>query len=153
MNSDDRQDSGRRPIRRALISVYDKTGLVELASGLHAAGVDIVSTGSTAKTIADKGIPVTPVEEVTGFPEVLDGRVKTLHPSVHAGLLADLRKPEHAAALEHRVGRDRRPVDDLVDPGVATGGELADAIVATGAERKAPTSRPLSVRRTSLLSL
>src|ERR1700727_1454544 len=100
MNSDDRQDSGRRPIRRAFISVYDKTGLVELASGLHAAGVDIVSTGSTAKTIADKGIPVTPVEKVTGFPEVLDGRVKTLHPSVHAGLLADLRKPEHAAALE-----------------------------------------------------
>jgi phosphoribosylaminoimidazolecarboxamide formyltransferase / IMP cyclohydrolase len=93
-------NDGRRPIRRALISVYDKTGLVELASGLHAAGVDIVSTGSTAKTIADKGIPVTPVEQVTGFPEVLDGRVKTLHPHVHAGLLADLRKPEHAAALE-----------------------------------------------------
>jgi phosphoribosylaminoimidazolecarboxamide formyltransferase/IMP cyclohydrolase len=100
MSSDDRQESGRRPIRRALISVYDKTGLVELASGLHAAGVYIVSTGSTAKTIADKGIPVTSVEQVTGFPEVLDGRVKTLHPSVHAGLLADLRKPEHAAALE-----------------------------------------------------
>jgi phosphoribosylaminoimidazolecarboxamide formyltransferase / IMP cyclohydrolase len=103
MSSDDRQDSrdsARRPIRRALISVYDKTGLIELASGLHAAGVDIVSTGSTAKTIADKGIPVIPVEEVTGFPEVLDGRVKTLHPHVHAGLLADLRKPEHAAALE-----------------------------------------------------
>src|SRR5262245_23533441 len=90
---------GRRPIRRALISVYDKTGLVDLATGLAAAGVDIVSTGSTAKTIADKGIPVTPVEELTGFPEVLDGRVKTLHPRVHAGLLADLRKPEHAAAL------------------------------------------------------
>jgi phosphoribosylaminoimidazolecarboxamide formyltransferase/IMP cyclohydrolase len=100
MSTDDRQESGRRPIRRALISVYDKTGLVELAAGLHAAGVDIVSTGSTAKTIADKGIPVTSVEQVTGFPEVLDGRVKTLHPSVHAGLLADLRKPEHAAALE-----------------------------------------------------
>ncbi|MGB6513380.1 MAG: bifunctional phosphoribosylaminoimidazolecarboxamide formyltransferase/IMP cyclohydrolase [Mycobacterium sp.] len=100
MSTDDRQESGRRPIRRALISVYDKTRLVELAAGLHAAGVDIVSTGSTAKTIADKGIPVTSVEQVTGFPEVLDGRVKTLHPSVHAGLLADLRKPEHAAALE-----------------------------------------------------
>ncbi|WP_343602741.1 bifunctional phosphoribosylaminoimidazolecarboxamide formyltransferase/IMP cyclohydrolase [Mycobacterium sp.] len=99
-------DSGvdtRRPIRRALISVYDKTGLVDLARGLHQGGVGIVSTGSTAKTIADKGIPVTPVEEVTGFPEVLDGRVKTLHPHVHAGLLADLRKPEHAAALE-RLG-------------------------------------------------
>jgi phosphoribosylaminoimidazolecarboxamide formyltransferase / IMP cyclohydrolase len=93
-------NDGRRPIRRALISVYDKTGLTELARGLHEAGVDIVSTGSTAKTIAGAGVPVTPVEEVTGFPEVLDGRVKTLHPRVHAGLLADLRKPEHAAALE-----------------------------------------------------
>ncbi|MEB3023649.1 bifunctional phosphoribosylaminoimidazolecarboxamide formyltransferase/IMP cyclohydrolase [[Mycobacterium] crassicus] len=91
---------GKRPIRRALISVYDKTGLVDLAAGLHAAGVAIVSTGSTAKSIAAKGIPVTPVEELTGFPEVLDGRVKTLHPRVHAGLLADLRKPEHATALE-----------------------------------------------------
>jgi phosphoribosylaminoimidazolecarboxamide formyltransferase / IMP cyclohydrolase len=91
--------SERKAIRRALISVYDKSGLVDLARGLHDAGVDIVSTGSTAKTIAASGIPVTPVEEVTGFPEVLDGRVKTLHPRVHAGLLADLRKPEHAAAL------------------------------------------------------
>ncbi|WP_375486481.1 bifunctional phosphoribosylaminoimidazolecarboxamide formyltransferase/IMP cyclohydrolase [uncultured Mycobacterium sp.] len=100
MNIDDAQGSQKRPIRRALISVYDKTGLVGLAHGLHAAGVDIVSTGSTAKTIANQGVPVTPVEEVTGFPEVLDGRVKTLHPRVHAGLLADLRKPEHAAALE-----------------------------------------------------
>ncbi|CAN5481641.1 bifunctional phosphoribosylaminoimidazolecarboxamide formyltransferase/IMP cyclohydrolase [soil metagenome] len=92
--------SERKPIRRALISVYDKSGLAELARGLHDAGVDIVSTGSTAKTIAASGIPVTPVEDLTGFPEVLDGRVKTLHPRVHAGLLADLRKPEHAAALE-----------------------------------------------------
>jgi len=78
-------DDAKRPIRRALISVYDKTGLIDLAQGLSAAGVEIVSTGSTAKTIADKGIPVTPVEELTGFPEVLDGRVKTLHPRVHAG--------------------------------------------------------------------
>ncbi len=91
--------SDKRPIRRALISVYDKTGLVDLARGLHEAGVSIVSTGSTAKTIAGAGVPVTPVEDVTGFPEVLDGRVKTLHPKVHAGVLADLRKPEHEAAL------------------------------------------------------
>ncbi|MCX6480268.1 MAG: bifunctional phosphoribosylaminoimidazolecarboxamide formyltransferase/IMP cyclohydrolase [Mycobacterium sp.] len=91
---------GKKPIRRALISVYDKSGLIALAQGLHDAGVDIVSTGSTAKTIADKGIPVTPVEFVTGFPEVLDGRVKTLHPHIHAGLLADTRNPEHVAALE-----------------------------------------------------
>ena len=93
-------DDTRRQIRRALISVYDKTGLAELARGLHDAGVAIVSTGSTAKTIAASGVPVTPVEDVTGFPEVLDGRVKTLHPRVHAGLLADTRKAEHLAALE-----------------------------------------------------
>jgi phosphoribosylaminoimidazolecarboxamide formyltransferase/IMP cyclohydrolase len=91
--------SEKKPIRRALISVYDKTGLADLARGLHEAGVAIVSTGSTAKTIAAAGVPVTPVEDVTGFPEVLDGRVKTLHPRVHAGLLADTRKPEHVAAL------------------------------------------------------
>jgi phosphoribosylaminoimidazolecarboxamide formyltransferase/IMP cyclohydrolase len=90
---------GRKPVRRALISVYDKSGLIPLAQGLHEAGVTIVSTGSTAKTIANKGIPVTPVELVTGFPEVLDGRVKTLHPHIHAGLLADTRNPEHVAAL------------------------------------------------------
>ncbi|MEJ8280308.1 bifunctional phosphoribosylaminoimidazolecarboxamide formyltransferase/IMP cyclohydrolase [Pseudonocardia spirodelae] len=92
--------SERRPVRRALISVYDKAGLLDLATGLHAAGVEIVSTGSTAQRIADAGVPVTPVEEVTGFPECLDGRVKTLHPRVHAGLLADTRKPEHVAQLE-----------------------------------------------------
>ncbi len=89
----------RRAIRRALISVYDKTGLADLARGLHEAGVELVSTGSTAKTIADAGVPVTSVEQVTGFPEILDGRVKTLHPHVHAGLLADQRKPEHVSAL------------------------------------------------------
>ena len=84
-----------RPIRRALISVYDKTGLEDLAAGLHAAGVALVSTGSTAARIAQAGVPVTPVEELTGFPETLEGRVKTLHPRVHAGILADTRKPEH----------------------------------------------------------
>ena len=89
----------RLPVRRALVSVYDKTGLVELATALHAAGVEIVSTGSTAARVADAGIPVTPVEALTGFPECLDGRVKTLHPRVHAGLLADRRKPEHVAQL------------------------------------------------------
>ena len=87
------------PIRRALISVYDKTGLEALASGLHAAGVEIVSTGSTAARIAAAGVPVTPVEELTGFPECLDGRVKTLHPRVHAGLLADMGNSQHVAQL------------------------------------------------------
>ncbi|AUG77680.1 phosphoribosylaminoimidazolecarboxamide formyltransferase [Kitasatospora sp. MMS16-BH015] len=88
-----------RPIRRALISVYDKTGLEELAQGLHAAGVSIVSTGSTAGRIAAAGVPVTEVSELTGFPECLDGRVKTLHPRVHAGVLADLRLESHRAQL------------------------------------------------------
>ena len=89
----------RIPIRRALISVYDKAGLADLASGLHAAGVEIVSTGSTAAAIAAAGVPVTRVEDLTGFPECLDGRVKTLHPRVHAGLLADAANPEHGIQL------------------------------------------------------
>jgi phosphoribosylaminoimidazolecarboxamide formyltransferase / IMP cyclohydrolase len=87
-------------IRRALISVYDKAGLEDLARGLHSAGVEIVSTGSTAATIAASGVPVTKVEDLTGFPECLDGRVKTLHPKVHAGLLADTRNPDHNQQLE-----------------------------------------------------
>ena len=89
----------RRALHRALLSVYDKTGLVELATALHAAGVELVSTGSTAGVIAAAGIPVTKVEDLTGFPECLDGRVKTLHPRVHAGILADTRRPEHVAQL------------------------------------------------------
>ncbi|MGH8862561.1 MAG: bifunctional phosphoribosylaminoimidazolecarboxamide formyltransferase/IMP cyclohydrolase, partial [Jatrophihabitantaceae bacterium] len=87
-------------VRRALISVYDKSGLDELAHGLHEAGVEIVSTGSTAARIRDLGVPVTPVDEVTRFPEILGGRVKTLHPNVHAGLLADQSDPEHLATIE-----------------------------------------------------
>ena len=87
-------------VRRALISVYDKTGLDELAAGLHAAGVEIVSTGSTAARIRDLGIPVTGVDEVTGFPEILGGRVKTLHPHVHAGLLADQLDPAHVSTID-----------------------------------------------------
>ncbi len=89
----------RRPVRRALVSVYDKTGLDGLARALHAAGVAIVSTGSTAARIGDAGVPVTRVEELTGFPECLDGRVKTLHPAVHAGILADLRLERHREQL------------------------------------------------------
>lgn len=89
----------KRPIRRALVSVYDKSGLEELARGLHAAGVQLVSTGSTAGKIAAAGVPVTKVEELTGFPECLDGRVKTLHPRVHAGILADQRLADHREQL------------------------------------------------------
>ncbi|MFF5144527.1 bifunctional phosphoribosylaminoimidazolecarboxamide formyltransferase/IMP cyclohydrolase [Streptomyces sp. NPDC013157] len=92
-------ESGKRAIRRALVSVYDKTGLEELARGLHEAGVALVSTGSTAARIAAAGVPVTKVEELTGFPECLDGRVKTLHPRVHAGILADLRLEDHQRQL------------------------------------------------------
>jgi phosphoribosylaminoimidazolecarboxamide formyltransferase/IMP cyclohydrolase len=89
----------RVPIRRALLSVSDKTGLVELAAALSAAGVAMVSTGSTAKTIAAAGFAVTEVSEVTGFPESLDGRVKTLHPKIHGGLLADMRLQAHEQQL------------------------------------------------------
>lgn len=93
------QNVGRKTIRRALISVYDKTGLEDLARALFDANVEIVSTGSTAACIAELGIPVTPVDQLTGFPECLEGRVKTLHPHVHAGILADTRKPDHCAQL------------------------------------------------------
>ncbi|MFL6101202.1 MAG: bifunctional phosphoribosylaminoimidazolecarboxamide formyltransferase/IMP cyclohydrolase [Actinomycetales bacterium] len=102
---------GRRPIRRALVSVYDKTGLEELATELHDAGVAIVSTGSTAARIAAAGVPVTAVEDLTGFPECLDGRVKTLHPRVHAGLLADMGNPDHAKQL---ADLDIEPFDLVV---------------------------------------
>ena len=94
----------RRPIRRALISVFDKTGIVDLARTLAEHDVEIVSTGSTGATIREAGIDVTDVETVTGFPEMLDGRVKTLHPRVHGGLLADQRLDSHRAQLaEHGI--------------------------------------------------
>jgi phosphoribosylaminoimidazolecarboxamide formyltransferase/IMP cyclohydrolase len=88
-----------RPVRRALVSVFDKTGLQDLVRGLHDAGVGLVSTGGSAALIEGLGLPVTKVEDLTGFPECLEGRVKTLHPMVHAGLLADTRKPDHLAQL------------------------------------------------------
>jgi phosphoribosylaminoimidazolecarboxamide formyltransferase / IMP cyclohydrolase len=99
------------PVRRALVSVHDKTGLVDLARGLVDAGAEIVSTGSTAAAIRDAGLPVTDVSALTGFPEILDGRVKTLHPAVHAAILADRSKPEHLATLdEHGI----TPIDLVV---------------------------------------
>ena len=101
----------RVPVERALISVYDKTGLLDLAAALAGAGVEIVSTGSTAAAIASAGIAVTPVEQVTGFPECLEGRVKTLHPAVHAGILADRRKPDH---LERIKDLGIAPIDLVV---------------------------------------
>ncbi len=86
-------------VRRALLSVFDKTGLIELAQALHAAGIELVSTGSTASRIAEAGLPVTSVAEVTGFPECLAGRVKTLHPRIHAGILADRRSAAQTKEL------------------------------------------------------
>ena len=103
--------SNIKPIKRALISVYDKSGLIELATSLHESGVEILSTGSTAKSIAGAGIPVTAVEEYTGFPEMMGGRVKTLHPRIHGGILADQDNPEHMAAI---ASHDIAPFDLIV---------------------------------------
>ena len=89
----------RKPIRRALVSVYDKTRLIEVGSALNAAGIEILSTGSTAKNLADAGIPVIEVSQYTAFPEIMGGRVKTLHPRIHSGILADQNNPEHLAAI------------------------------------------------------
>lgn len=100
-----------QPVRRALLAVYDKTGIVDLAHALVELGATLVSSGGTAQTLLDAGLPVTPVEEVTGVPEMLGGRVKTLHPKIHGGLLADRRRPEHVAQLvEHGI----EPFDLLV---------------------------------------
>ena len=99
------------PVRRALLSVSDKTGIADLARALAAAGAELVSTGGTAKLLRDEGLTVRDVSELTGFPETMDGRVKTLHPGVHGGLLADRSKPDHLAALEeHGIA----PIDLLV---------------------------------------
>lgn len=87
------------PIKRALLSVTDKSGLPELARFLSAAGVELVSTGGTRKKLLDEGLPVVSVSEVTGFPEIMGGRVKTLHPAIHGGILADKDNPEHLATI------------------------------------------------------
>ena len=100
-----------RPIQRALLAVYDKDGIVELARGLEEVGVALVSSGGTAAELRAAGVSVTPVEEVTGFPEMLDGRVKTLHPRIHAGILADRRRPEHGRELAEQ---GIEPVDLVV---------------------------------------
>jgi phosphoribosylaminoimidazolecarboxamide formyltransferase/IMP cyclohydrolase len=98
------------PVTQALLSVSDKTGLVAFARGLSGLGVKLLSTGGTARALAEAGLPVTEIAEYTGFPEMLDGRVKTLHPRVHGGILARRDLPAHAAALEkHDI-----PTIDLV---------------------------------------
>src|ERR1044071_6812518 len=101
----EQKPSGLKTIRRALLSVSDKTGLVEFAQALRGFGVEILSTGGTAKALRDAGLEVRDVSDVTGFPEMLDGRVKTLHPRVHGGILAVRDNPEHARSLEeHQIG-------------------------------------------------
>ena len=126
----------RYPIRRALLSVYDKTGIVDFARRLHAHDVELISTGGTARTLRDANLPVTEAADLTGVPEVLDGRVKTLHPAIHAGLLARRNDPEDQASLDDH---DFTPIDLVVcnlypftdvvagdDPGLATAMENVD---------------------------
>src|SRR5438552_17736700 len=100
------------PVRRALLSVSDKTGLADFATRLHKEfGVELISTGGTARFLRDLGLPVTDVADVTGFPEMMDGRVKTLHPKVHGALLALRDNPEHVAAMQqHGI----QPIDLVV---------------------------------------
>jgi phosphoribosylaminoimidazolecarboxamide formyltransferase / IMP cyclohydrolase len=124
----------RIPVKRALISVYDKAGLEDLARALHDSGAEIVSTGTTARTIESAGIPVTKVEDLTGFPECLDGRVKTLHPRVHAGLLADMANPAHESQLHdldiqpfQLLVSNLYPFEQTVASG-ATDGEIIEQI-------------------------
>ncbi|MFP4451715.1 MAG: bifunctional phosphoribosylaminoimidazolecarboxamide formyltransferase/IMP cyclohydrolase, partial [Rhodosalinus sp.] len=119
------------PLRRALISVSDKTGLSDLGQALVARGVEILSTGGTAQALREAGCPVTDVAEVTGMPEMMGGRVKTLHPAVHGGLLALREDPAHLTAMEeHGIA----PIDLLVvnlypfEATVAAGADAAQAI-------------------------
>jgi phosphoribosylaminoimidazolecarboxamide formyltransferase/IMP cyclohydrolase len=119
------------PIRRALISVFDKTGLIDLAQTLAALGVELVSTGGTRAAIAEAGLPVKDVSELTGFPEMMDGRVKTLHPVVHGGLLGVRDAPEHARAMgEHGIGGIDLLYVNLYpfEEAVAKGGDFATCV-------------------------
>jgi phosphoribosylaminoimidazolecarboxamide formyltransferase/IMP cyclohydrolase len=123
--------ANRKPIRRALVSVYEKTRLLELGRALHSAGVEILSTGSTAKTLAEAGIAVTEVSSYTGFPEIMGGRVKTLHPRIHSGILADQNNPEHLEAI---AALDIAPFDLVVinlypfAATIASGADFAECI-------------------------
>ena len=123
--------SDRKAIRRALVSVYDKTGLIELGTALAKANVEILSTGSTAKTLQSAGIAVTEVSDYTGFPEIMGGRVKTLHPRIHSGILADQSNPAH---LDQIAEHDIAPFDLVVvnlypfAQTIATGANFAECI-------------------------
>ncbi|OAG28433.1 IMP cyclohydrolase [Thermodesulfatator autotrophicus] len=119
------------PIKRALISVTDKTGVTDFAKALHELGVEIISTGGTARVIREAGVPVIDVSEVTGFPEMLDGRVKTLHPKIHGGILAIRSNAQHMRQLEEQ---GIEPIDLVVvnlyafEKTVASGASLEEAI-------------------------
>lgn len=123
--------SERKPIRRALISVYDKSGLIEIGQVLASAGVEILSTGSTARELIKAGVKVIPVEEYTGFPEIMGGRVKTLHPRIHGGILADQNNPDHLTAI---AALDIAPIDLIIinlypfQETIASGGDFAQCI-------------------------
>ena len=123
--------SDRKKIRRALVSVYDKNRLLEVGAALSAAGVEILSTGSRAKTLQGAGIAVTEVSQYTGFPEIMGGRVKTLHPLVHSGILADQNNPEHVAAIKDL---DIEPFDLVIinlypfAATIASGADFAECI-------------------------
>lgn len=132
MSNECTDDKGLVQVRRALISVSDKAGLVELASTLHSLSIQIISTGGTARVLRESDIPVVDVADITGFPEMLDGRVKTLHPRIHAGILARRRNPEHRRRLEELgispidlVIINLYPFEATVSEGTAT---LEDAI-------------------------
>ena len=123
--------SDRKVIRRALVSVYDKSGLIELATSLNAAGIEILSTGSTAQSIQAAGIPVTQVSEYTGFPEIMGGRVKTLHPRIHSGILADQDNPDHMRQIsEHDIAPFDLVVINLYpfEATIASGANFAESI-------------------------
>ncbi|MEO1370213.1 MAG: bifunctional phosphoribosylaminoimidazolecarboxamide formyltransferase/IMP cyclohydrolase, partial [Acidobacteriota bacterium] len=119
------------PIQRALVSVYDKSGLLDFARALDQLGIEILSTGGTRRALLEAGIPVTPVADVTEHPEILDGRVKTLHPRIHGGILADRRRARHLTELqEHRI----QPIDLVIcnlypfQSTVASGASAAEII-------------------------
>src|SRR5580700_468949 len=100
-----------RPIHRALLSVSDKAGLIDFARGLADLGIELISTGGTSAVLAGAGLPIMGISDITHFPEMLDGRVKTLHPAVHGGILADRAKPEHMSAIDaHGIA----PIDMVV---------------------------------------
>ena len=132
-------------VRRALLSVSDKAGLVPFATLLNGLGIELVSTGGTAKAIAEAGLPVRDVSELTGFPEIMDGRVKTLHPGVHGGLLAIRDDADHAAAMSaHGIG-----AIDLVVINLYPFEEVRDARRLCGGCREHRHRRPAMIRAAS----